>query len=228
LGPTRFLLILRKKHTMLSYERKQWALAPGVILVGVDEAGRGCLAGPVVAGAVYISPETAEALYAAELAGLNDSKQLSPAQREHYFEILTQTPAVAWATGQASAAEIDTYNILVATHMAMRRAVEALSVHAEHILVDGLPVKGLPCPSTAIIKGDAHSFLIAAASVVAKVSRDHLMCALHERYPNYGFAAHKGYGVNEHVAALHKYGSCLEHRHTFRPVQDVDCHLPGF
>ena len=213
---------------MLSYERTQWALTPGVILVGVDEAGRGCLAGPVVAGAVHMSAERAEELFAGELAGVNDSKQLSPAQREHFFEILTQASDVAWAIGQASALEIDAHNILVATHMAMRRAVEALTVRAEHVLVDGLPVKGLPCASTAIVKGDAHSFLIAAASVVAKVSRDHLMCALHEQYPQYGFAVHKGYGVSEHVAALYKYGSCPEHRHTFRPVQDVDCRLPGF
>lgn len=212
---------------MLSYERTQWALTPGIILVGVDEAGRGCLAGPVVAGAVYIPPARAEELYACELASLNDSKQLSPAQRDHFFEILTQTPDIAWATGQCSAAEIDTYNILVSTHIAMRRAVEALPVPAAHILVDGLPVKGLPCPSTAIIKGDGLSLLIAAASVVAKVSRDRLMCALNEQYPQYGFAVHKGYGVSEHMAALYKYGSCPEHRHTFRPVQDVDCRLPG-
>lgn len=213
---------------MLFYERTKWALTPGVILVGVDEAGRGCLAGSVVAGAVYMEPARAEERYAGELAGLNDSKQLSPAQREHYFKLLTQAPDIVWAIGQASAAEIDTHNILVATHIAMRRAVEALTVRAEHILVDGLPVKGLPCPSTAIVKGDANSFLIAAASVVAKVSRDYMMCALHEQYPHYGFAVHKGYGVSEHVAALHKYGSCPEHRHTFRPVQDVDCRLPGF
>jgi ribonuclease HII len=212
---------------MLLYERTQWALTPGIILVGVDEAGRGCLAGPVVAGAVYIPPVRAEELYASELAALNDSKQLSPAQRDHFFDLLTQTPDIVWATGQCSAAEIDTYNILVSTHIAMRRAVEALPIVAEHILVDGLPVKGLPCPSTAIIKGDAQSLLIAAASVVAKVSRDRLMCALNEQYPQYGFAVHKGYGVSEHMAALYKYGSCPEHRHTFRPVQDVDCRLPG-
>jgi ribonuclease HII len=213
---------------MLSYERSRWALAPGVILVGVDEAGRGCLAGPVVAGAVYMSPARAEERYAGALSELNDSKQLSPAQRASYFEMLTQSPDIVWATGQASAAEIDDLNILVATHIAMRRAVEALAVRAEHILVDGLPVKGLPCPSTAIVKGDANSFLIAAASVVAKVFRDTIMCALHKQYPHYGFAAHKGYGVPEHVAALYKHGSCPEHRHTFRPVQDVDCRLPGF
>jgi len=212
---------------MLTYERTQWALAPNTILVGVDEAGRGCLAGPVVAGAVYIPHARAEALYADELAALNDSKQLSPAQRDGFFEILTHDPEIAWATGQCSAAEVDTHNILVATHIAMRRAVEALPVVAGHILVDGLPVKGLPCPSTAIIKGDGQSLLIAAASVIAKVFRDRLMRDLSERYPQYGFAVHKGYGVSEHMAALYKYGSCPEHRHTFRPVQDVDCRLPG-
>ncbi len=212
---------------LLSYEHTQWVLKPNDILVGVDEAGRGCLAGPVVAGAVYIPPAHAEALYAGALAGLNDSKQLSPAQRDHFFELLTHDSEIAWATGQASAVEIDTYNILVATHMAMRRAVEALPVVAGHILVDGLPVKGLPCPSTAIVKGDSQSLLIAAASVVAKVSRDRLMRDLNEQYPQYGFAVHKGYGVSEHMAALFKYGSCPQHRHTFRPVQDVDCRLPG-
>jgi ribonuclease HII len=212
---------------MLSYERTQWALTPEIILVGVDEAGRGCLAGPVVAGAVYIPPARAELLYAGELAALNDSKQLSPNQRDAFFELLTHDPEIAWATGQCSAAEIDTHNILVATHIAMRRAVEALPVVAGHILVDGLPVKGLPCPSTAIIKGDGQSLLIAAASVIAKVFRDRLMRDLNEKYPQYGFAVHKGYGVSEHMAALYKYGSCPEHRHTFRPVQDVDCRLPG-
>jgi ribonuclease HII len=212
---------------MLSYEHTQWALAPNTILVGVDEAGRGCLAGPVVAGAVTMPPARAELLYAGELAALNDSKQLSPAQRDGFFELLTHDPEIAWATGQCSAAEIDTHNILVATHIAMRRAVEALPVVAGHILVDGLPVKGLPCPSTAIIKGDGQSLLIAAASVIAKVFRDRLMRELNEKYPQYGFAVHKGYGVSEHMAALYKYGSCPEHRHTFRPVQDVDCRLPG-
>jgi len=212
---------------MLSYEHTQWALTPNTILVGVDEAGRGCLAGPVVAGAVTMPPARAELLYASELAALNDSKQLSPAQRDGFFELLTHDPEIAWATGQCSAAEVDTHNILVATHIAMRRAVEALPVLAGHILVDGLPVKGLPCPSTAIIKGDGQSLLIAAASVIAKVFRDRLMRDLSEQYPQYGFAVHKGYGVNEHMAALYKYGSCPEHRHTFRPVQDVDCRLPG-
>ena len=213
---------------MLTFERQMWEKTPGLVLAGVDEAGRGCLAGPVVAGAVSMSAELAERLYAGELAGLTDSKQLTALRREAFFEILSNTPGVALATGWCSAKEIDRFNILVATHRAMRRAVEGLPFKVEHVLVDGLPVKGLPCPSTAIVKGDAKSFLIAAASVAAKVSRDHFMVKLHAQYPQYGFAAHKGYGVHEHMAALFKYGSCPEHRHTFRPVQDVEQKLPGF
>jgi len=213
---------------MLSFEKKMWAVAPDLVLAGVDEAGRGCLAGPVVAGAVTMSLALAERLYAGELAGLTDSKQLTAVSRERYFGILTHTPGVGVSTGWCSAKEIDRLNILVATHRAMRKAVEGLPLKAEHVLVDGLPVKGLPCPSTAIVKGDAKSFLIAAASVVAKVSRDHFMLKLHEQYPQYGFRENKGYGVNAHVAALFKCGSCPEHRHTFRPVQDADQKLPGF
>ncbi len=213
---------------MLTYERERWAASPGIALAGVDEAGRGCLAGPVVAAAVSMPPELAERLYAGELAELTDSKQLSAVRREAFFAILTHTPGVAFATGWCSAKEIDRINILASTHLAMRRAVEGLPQMPGHVLVDGLPVKGLPCPSTAIVKGDGKSFLIAAASVVAKVSRDHFMQKLHARYPPYGFDVNKGYGVHAHMAALFKYGSCPEHRHTFRPVQDADQKLPGF
>ena len=213
---------------MLSYERRLWASSPAIILAGVDEAGRGCLAGPVVAGAVSMPPERAEELYAGPLAGLTDSKQLTPAQREQFFAQLTQADGVAWGVGAATAQEIDRLNILVATHTAMRRAIAALPVKADHALVDGLAVKGLPCPSTPIVRGDSKSFLIAAASVIAKVSRDRLMRTLHAQYPHYGFDANKGYGVSEHIAALHKHGPCPEHRRTFRPVQDVEQRLPGF
>jgi ribonuclease HII len=218
----------REEGQMLRYEKESWAAWPGFVLAGVDEAGRGCLAGPVVAAAVSMQLELAERLYAGELAELTDSKQLSATRREAFYEILTKTPGVAFATGWCSAKEIDEVNILVATHRAMRRALEGLSVKADHALVDGLAVKGLPCPSTAIVKGDAKSFLIAAASVVAKVSRDHFMRKLGAEHPQYGFAVNKGYGVNAHMAALFKYGSCPEHRHTFRPVQDADQKLTGF
>jgi ribonuclease HII len=213
---------------MLTFERQAWERAQGIVLAGVDEAGRGCLAGPVVAAAVVIAPGAAESLYASSLAGLTDSKQLTAARREAFFALLTGTPGIVTSTGWCSAKEVDDLNILVATHRAMRRAVEGLSVRAEHVLVDGLPVKGLPCPSTAIVKGDAKSLLIAAASVVAKVSRDHFMLELDAKYPQYGFASNKGYGTNVHMVALFKYGSCPEHRHTFRPVQDTDQKLLGF
>jgi ribonuclease HII len=213
---------------MLTYERDFWGHGAPAVLAGVDEAGRGCLAGPVVAGAVSMPPDLAERLYAGELAELTDSKQLSAARRETFFGVLTSTPGLTWATGWCSAREVDDLNILAATHLAMRRALEALRLRPEHALVDGLPVKGLPCPSTAIVQGDAKSFLIAAASVVAKVSRDRHMVALHEKYPHYGFDVNKGYGVNAHMAALFRHGSCPEHRHTFRPVQDADQRLPGF
>ena len=213
---------------MLSYEKKVWSERPEIILAGVDEAGRGCLAGPVVAGAVTMPLALAERLYAGELSGLTDSKQLSATWRETYFGRLTHTPGVGVSTGWCSAKEIDRFNILVATHLAMRRALDGLAVKADHALVDGLPVKGLPCPSTAIVQGDAKSFLVAAASVVAKVSRDHFMLKLNAQYPQYGFSANKGYGVHQHMEALFKFGSCPEHRHTFRPVQDADQKLTGF
>ena len=170
----------------------------------------------------------AECLYDGVLADLTDSQQLSADRREAFFGLLTATPGVSCATGWCSAREIDELNILAATHLAMRRALEALPALPALALVDGLPVKGLPCPSTAIVQGDAKSLLIAAASVVAKVTRDRYMLALHERYPLYGFDVNKGYGVNEHMAALFRHGSCPEHRHTFRPVQDADQKLPGF
>ena len=212
---------------MLTRERQIWVANPGIVLAGVDEAGRGCLAGPVVAGAVTMSPERAEALYAGDLAGLTDSKQLSAAAREIFFDVLANTPGVEMSTGWCSAGEVDRLNILVATHLAMRRAVEGLTQAAAHVLVDGLPVRGLPCPSDAIVGGDAKSFLIAAASVVAKVSRDRFMRELDAKYPEYGFGVNKGYGVHAHVMALYEHGSCPEHRHTFRPVQDADQKLPG-
>lgn len=212
---------------MLSHEKDYWSAHPTGVLAGVDEAGRGCLAGPVYAGAVSIPSREIAALYAGPLAGLTDSKQLTAKARDRYFETLTHLDAVVWAVGTASAREIDTLNILRATHLAMRRAVEALRFKPDHVIVDGLPVKGLPCPSTAIVKGDATSLLIAAASVIAKVSRDRLLVELDKKYPQYGFAIHKGYGVPLHLRALARYGACPEHRHSFRPVQDVEQVLPG-
>jgi len=212
---------------LLAAERVWWQTFPRQILAGVDEAGRGPLAGPVVAGAVVMASELAESCYEGPLADLTDSKQLTPARRMAFYEFLSHTSAIQIGVGWCSATEIDDLNILCATHLAMRRAVEALPVRADHVFVDGLPVKGLPCPSTAIVKGDSKSLLVAAASVVAKVLRDRHMVELDARYPQYGFASHKGYGAREHIAALFRYGPCPEHRRSFRPVQDSLQFLPG-
>ena len=213
---------------MLSYENKLWEIEPSLVIAGVDEAGRGSLAGPVVAGAVSMSASVARALYAGDLSTLTDSKKLTSAKRDLFFERLSNNAEVHTASGWCSPEEVDTLNVLGATHLAMRRALVALPLKLSHALIDGLPVKGLPCSSTAVVKGDSKSFLIAAASVIAKVSRDRYMVEINQEYPGYGFAAHKGYGTHEHISALHKLGSCAIHRHTFRPVQDVEESLPGF
>lgn len=207
-------------------EHDFWAGHPGVALAGVDEAGRGCLAGPVVAGAVAIAQADLDALSAGPLAEVNDSKQLSPAKRARLFETLTHEPRVRWAAGMASVAEIDALNILRATHLAMRRALEALPALPAHALVDGLPVKGLPIPHTALVKGDARSLLIACASIVAKVARDRLCAELDACFPGYDFARHKGYGTRAHLDALRRLGPSPAHRRSFAPVLAQQGELP--
>lgn len=202
----------------LSYEAQFWSQNPTKQLAGVDEAGRGCLAGPVVAGAVSIPSEKILSLVQGDLAQVNDSKQLTEKQREKFFEIITHHPDIQWASGQASPEEIDQINILRASHLAMRRALEALPTLPDHALVDGLPVKGLPIPHTAIVKGDAHSFLIACASIIAKVTRDRLCQTLEQTYPGYGFAKHKAYCTKAHLTALRALGPCPAHRMSFAPV----------
>lgn len=206
----------------LAYETKYFGDHPDWHLAGVDEAGRGPLVGPVVAAAVSMPLALAQSLIVGDLAGLNDSKQLSENKRELFFHTLTNTPEIDFGVGIVSAQEIDKINILNATHLAMRRAVLSLKTVADFVLVDGLPVKGLPCDSEAIVKGDAKSFFIAAASVIAKVTRDHSLVELDKEFPEYGFAKHKGYGTAEHLEALRKYGPCREHRRSFKPVADLD------
>lgn len=191
-------------------------------LGGVDEAGRGPLAGPVVAACVVIPQAEAEREYAGSLAGLTDSKQLTAAHREEFFEVLHRVDGVEIGVGVAESGEIDRDNILRATHAAMARAVLALPSPPEHLLVDGLPVPGLPVESTAFVGGDGRSLLIAAASVVAKVTRDRLMDLLDARFPGYGFARHKGYGTKTHLQALFELGPCPEHRRSFRPVRESE------
>lgn len=219
---------VKKAHAdLLEFERRFWAANPCAALAGVDEAGRGPLAGPVSAAAVSIAPGRAEELLAGPLDGLIDSKQLTPPRRERFHDLLCSLDGVSIGYGEASAAEIDGINILRATHLAMRRALEALSPPPAHALVDGLPPSNLPCPFTAIVKGDAKSLLIAAASVVAKVRRDRYMDSLEAKFPGYGFASHKGYGSKEHLDALRRLGPCPEHRKSFGPVKDCLEMLPG-
>lgn len=207
---------------MLDTERHCWER--GIAhLAGLDEAGRGPLAGPVVAAAVVMDKDFILRELTGSLAGLTDSKQLTPKRREKFAAILQESvPHVQFGIGVATVAEIDSINILQATYLAMRRSLVALPSLPQHVLVDGLPVPELPCPSTALVKGDSRSLLIAAASVIAKVTRDRMMFELHTRYPEYGFAGHKGYGCRSHVQALFEFGPCPEHRMTFRPVRDAD------
>jgi len=150
--------------------------------------------------------------------GLDDSKKLSSAKRERWFEVLTTDPRIQLGIGSASVVEIDRINILRATHLAMRRAVEALPVPPAHCLVDGLPVQGLPVPHTALVKGDSLSLSISAASIVAKVTRDRIMADLHVRFPQFGFAKNQGYGTKMHLEALATHGPCPHHRVSFAPV----------
>lgn len=181
------------------------------VVAGIDEAGRGPLAGPVVAAAVIL-PE------AFRLPGLTDSKQLSAAVREKLFLALTANRAVAAAVGIAPAWEIDQVNILRATHRAMQRALGTLERQPQHLLVDGLPVPLLALPQTAIVGGDGQSLSIAAASIIAKVTRDRLMEGWHRRFPHYGFDRHRGYPTKEHLERLRTYGPCPIHRRSFAPV----------
>ena len=184
---------------------------------GVDEAGRGPLAGAVVVGAVVLDPEN-------PIAGLKDSKKLSAARREFLFEQI-QLKAKAWGIGEASPTEIDEINILQATMLAMRRAIEDLTTRLggwpDKALIDGNRCPELPISAEAIVKGDTKEPAISAASILAKVTRDRQMMALHELHPQYGFAQHMGYPTEAHFAALKEFGACPEHRRSFSPVRNV-------
>lgn len=184
---------------------------------GVDEAGRGPLVGAVVAGAVVLDPDQ-------PIEGLKDSKKLTPARREYLYEQIMQK-AKAWGIGEASPLEIDQINILQATMLAMRRAIEDLSTRLgkwpDRALIDGNRCPELPISAEAIVKGDAKEPAISAASILAKVTRDRQMQILHERHPQYGFAQHMGYPTEAHFAALKQYGVCAEHRRSFSPVRKV-------
>ena len=210
---------------MLAHERRWWSTGL-VRIAGIDEAGRGPLAGPVVAAAVTGPRETVEALFVSDWKKLTDSKRLSGKAREAFFASITGHADIAYGVGICSVAEIDSLNILRATHLAMARAVAALAVPPEMALVDGLPVKGLPVKSEAIVGGDGLSLLIAAASIIAKVTRDRIMVELDQQHPVYGFARHKGYGTAEHLAALRAHGPSPAHRLSFAPVSQSEL-FPG-
>ena len=181
-----------------------------VLIAGVDEAGRGPLAGPVVAAAVILDPDR-------RLRGLRDSKVLTPVERER-LAVKIRANAIAWAVGFADVGEIDTLNILRASLLAMRRAVHALAVAPTEALVDGNQCPELDCPVYAIVKGDRDIASISAASIIAKTTRDAMLVELDRVYPVYGFAQHKGYSTREHIAALNRHGPCPAHRRFFAPV----------
>ena len=217
----------------------------GGIVMGIDEAGRGPLVGGVYAAAVTVPLERAAQLLAGEWRDVNDSKKLTERRREALAEIIRATPDCTWCVASASPAEIDKLNILRATHLAMRRAALGVASQIENvelkmdkgegadetqvavfhspfsILVDGLPVPTLPFPSRNLVKGDAKSLFIAAASILAKTSRDADCLRLEALYPGYGFAKHKGYPTPQHLEALKKLGPCPEHRRSFGPVSQM-------
>ena len=200
-------------------------LQKGVTLIaGVDEAGRGPLAGPVMAAAAILPAEWIVGGMPKSLKNVNDSKQLSSEEREDLFSRLTSDPLVRFAFAAVDVRLIDQINILQATHRAMNLALAQLSPRAEHALVDGLPVTTLATPQTAIVDGDCLSYSIAAASIIAKVTRDGFMREMDALYPQYGFAGHKGYGTPDHLAAIQRHGPCPIHRRSFSPFrpQQVD------
>jgi ribonuclease HII len=198
----------------LRFEKLLWA--KGIPLVaGIDEAGRGPLAGPVVAAAVIVPAGFS-------CRGVNDSKLLAPAIREQFFDTLTRPGVlVSYSVGVAEADEIDRINILQATYLAMQRAVLNLSVQPDHLLIDGLPVPLFQVAQTAIVDGDTKSLSVAAASIIAKVTRDRMMQKWHSAFPRYGFHENKGYGTPAHIEKLRIHGPCPIHRRSFCPVAET-------
>jgi ribonuclease HII len=192
------------------YEKKLRAIGVARI-AGIDEAGRGALAGPVVAAAVVLPEKFRH-------RRLNDSKQLAPELREEIYSNLVSNPEIRWTVGVIDSIEIDRINILRASHRAMRLAIMALIDPPDHVLIDGLPVIPFPFPQTAVIDGDCLSLSIAAASVIAKVTRDRMMRDFCAQFPQYCFDQHKGYGTELHLLRLHEFGPCPIHRRSFEPV----------
>ncbi|HSX10770.1 MAG TPA: ribonuclease HII [Chlamydiales bacterium] len=183
-------------------------------IAGIDEAGRGPLAGPVVAAACILPPE-------ALFAGLNDSKQLKPEQRELLFAEIVSCPHLLYGIGIVDVKTIDRVNILQATFLAMRKAVESLPAQPDYLLIDGNQLPHFDIPTESLVEGDSLSVSIAAASIIAKVTRDRIMAELDAKWPRYGFRKHKGYATEEHLEAIHKWGPCSIHRKSFDPVKSM-------
>jgi len=211
----------------LSHERELWL--KGVSLVaGVDEAGCGPLAGPVVAAAVVFPSTWLESGLCSKLRGLNDSKQLTEEQREKFFAVLTAHTEIRFAISSVDVEMIDRINIRQAAWRAMNLALDQLQPKPHHVLVDGLKIKWLRYEQTALVQGDARSYSIAAASVLAKVTRDRVMIDFEKQFPGYGFAEHKGYATPRHLAALQERGPCPIHRRSFSPMRPVETELELF
>ena len=212
----KFDLGLLPERPDLAFEKQLWE--KGVTLVaGLDEAGRGALAGPVAAGAVVLPWDLADLMN--HLNGVRDSKVMSPTEREHWAEEV-KTVALAWGVGMAEPAEIDRMGIVPATCLAATRALESLGVVPEHLLVDYLTLPGVQMPQTPMVKGDAHSLSVAAASILAKTARDALLIELDQAFSGYGFASHKGYATKLHREAIARLGPCEIHRRSFAPISD--------
>jgi ribonuclease HII len=192
-------------------------------ITGVDEAGRGALAGPVAVGAVVLPPDQPDLME--KLSGVRDSKLMMPDQRE-FWAAQIKTVALAWGVGMAAAEEIDQLGIVPATCLAATRALESFNRTPEHLLVDYLVIPNIKVPQTPLVKGDARSLSIAAAAILAKTVRDALLVELEQAFPGYGFACHKGYATRAHQNALYALGPCAVHRRSFAPVSDFDSLFP--
>ncbi len=212
IAPTAEPPLKKRPYRRCGFRHERHLRAAGFsAIAGIDEAGRGALAGPVVAAAVIL-PENFKH------KRLNDSKQLLPERREEIYAELIGNAAISWAVGMVDSIEIDRINILRASHQAMRLALGALGARPDHALIDGLPVHPFPLPQTAVVDGDCYSFSIAAASVIAKVTRDRIMREFCAQFPEYCFSQHKGYGTELHLMKLHAHGPCPIHRRSFEPV----------
>lgn len=203
---------LRRAYEEMSIYEKELYAKGYQFVAGVDEVGRGPLAGPVVAASVILPVDC-------YIPKLNDSKKLSQKVREELYNIIARE-AVAIGVGVVSAREIDKINIYQATKKAMRLAISQLPVTPDYLLIDALQLEGLPIPQKSIVQGDAKSISIAASSIIAKVTRDRLMKQMAQRYPQYGFDRHMGYGTKQHLEALNAYGTCPEHRLSFSPIKE--------